>query len=79
MATSRLKPFIDPVVSEPIDALEATRVFGGLLGQIILGGGSSGQAIDDGDDLNANPSPDDAGLDCSDSISPDACYSGYSA
>lgn len=43
------KPFIDPVVSEPIDALDATRAFGGLLGQVIIGGGSSGTAIDDSD------------------------------
>jgi len=42
-------PFVEPVVSEPIDALDATRAFGGLLGQIVLGGGSSGTAIDDGD------------------------------
>lgn len=43
------KPFIDPVVSDPIDALDATRAFGGMLGQVILGGGSSGTALDDSD------------------------------
>jgi hypothetical protein len=43
------KPFVEPVVSEPIDALDATRAFGGMLGQVILGGGSSGTALDDGD------------------------------
>lgn len=43
------KPFVYPVVSEPIDALDATRTFGGLLGQVPLGGGSSGTALDDGD------------------------------
>ncbi len=43
------KPFMDPVVSEPIDALDATRAFGGMLGQVIIGGGSSGTAMDDSD------------------------------
>lgn len=43
------KPFVDPMVSAPIDALDATRVFGGQLGQVVLGGGSSGTALDDGD------------------------------
>ena len=43
------KPFVEPVVSEPIDALDATRAFGGMLGQVVLGGGSSGTALDDGD------------------------------
>ena len=43
------KPFVDPIVSEPIDALEATRVFGGQLGQVVLGGGTAGQGIDTGD------------------------------
>ena len=43
------RPFVEPSVSEPSDALAATRVFAGQLGQVILGGGSSGTAIDDGD------------------------------
>jgi hypothetical protein len=51
MAKPLRKPFVDPSVSEPIDALDATRAFGGVLGQIVLGGGSSGQPIDDGDYL----------------------------
>ena len=41
------KPFMDPVVSEPVDALDATRAFGGMLGQPIFT--SSGTALDDGD------------------------------
>ena len=41
------KPFEEPVVSEPIDALDATRAFGGLLGQSLFT--SSGTALDDGD------------------------------
>lgn len=51
------KPFLEPVVSEPIDALDATRVFGGLLGQVVLGGGSSGTALDDGDCGYSYPDP----------------------
>ena len=43
------KPYVEPAVSAPIDALDSTRVFGGLLGQVVLGGGSSGTALDDGD------------------------------
>jgi hypothetical protein len=42
------KPFVEPVVSEPIDALDATRTFGGMLGQVIFAP-SSGAALDDGD------------------------------
>lgn len=49
LETPARKPFVEPVVSEPIDALDATRTFGGMLGQVILGGGSSGTALDDGD------------------------------
>lgn len=43
------KMFVEPTVSEPIDALDATRAFGGMLGQVVIGGGSSGTALDDGD------------------------------
>ena len=57
------KPFVEPSVSEPSDALAATRVFAGQLGQVILGGGSSGTAIDDGDYGAGNSSPDSAGQD----------------
>ena len=57
------KPFVDPLVSEPTDALDATRAFGGLLGQVVLGGGSSGQRIDDGDYAVYDCSYDSAGQD----------------
>ncbi len=56
-------PFVDPVVSEPIDALDATRVFGGQLGQVVLGGGSSGTALDDGDICLGVSYPDSVGQD----------------
>jgi hypothetical protein len=45
--TTPRKPFVDPQVSPPVDALDTTRVFGGLVGGIILAG--SGTATDDGD------------------------------
>lgn len=59
------KPFVEPIVSSPIDALDATRVFGGQLGQVVLGGGSSGTAIDDGDFTGSgyNDSPGQDGVD----------------
>lgn len=57
------KIFVDPVVSEPIDALDATRVFGGQLGQVVLGGGSSGAAMDDPDYYEGNSLPDSPGTD----------------
>lgn len=58
------KPFVYPVVSEPIDALDATRTFGGLLGQVPLGGGSSGTALDDGDYCSSSSYyPDSVGQD----------------
>lgn len=58
--TSQRKAFVDPVVSAPIDALDATRVFGGLLGQVILPEGSSA-LLDDGDaDLPSPPYGPDA-------------------
>lgn len=60
------KPFVDPAVSEPIDALDATRTFGGLLGQVVLGGGSSGTALDDGDFCNGASYPDSTGQDSAD-------------
>jgi hypothetical protein len=57
------RPFVEPVVSDPIDALDATRVFGGMLGQGPLGGGSSGTAIDDGDYCAGASFPDSPGQD----------------
>ena len=57
------KPFVEPVVSDPIDALDATRAFGGMLGQVILGGGSSGTALDDGDYCAGASLPDSTGQD----------------
>jgi hypothetical protein len=62
------KPFVQPVVSEAVDALRATRMFGGQLGQVVLGGGSGGTAIDDGDaySSSAYSSPDPIGQDCVD-------------
>ena len=47
-AQAQRRPFVEPVVSEPTDALEATRTFGGLL-QALIAGGSSGTSLDDGD------------------------------
>ena len=61
------KPFVEPVVSSPIDALDATRVFGGQLGQVVLGGGSSGTAIDDGDYFGSSSYTDPPGQDGVDS------------
>jgi len=60
------KPFFEPVVSDPIDALATTRAFGGMLGQVILGGGSSGTALDDGDYCNGASMPDSTGQDVTD-------------
>ncbi len=67
------KPFVEPVVSPPIDALDATRVFGGQLGQVVLGGGSSGTAIDDGD-FNSGEGYDSPGQD-----GVDAGYNSYNS
>lgn len=61
------QPFVEPVVSSPIDALDATRVFGGQLGQVVLGGGSSGTAIDDGDYFGSGSYTDSPGQDGVDS------------
>lgn len=60
------KPFVDPVVSEPVDALDATRAFGGMLGQVVLGGGSSGTALDDGDYCAGGSLSDSTGQDVTD-------------
>ena len=61
------RPFVEPVVSQPIEALDATRAFGGMLGQVILAAGSSGAALDDGDyALNSycvDPGYQDGGVD----------------
>ena len=68
------KPFVEPTVSAPSDALAATRVFAGQLGQVILGGGSNGTAIDDGDygtnSYYDSPGQDgvDGGYDCGDCL-----------
>jgi len=61
------KSFVDPIVSEPIDALDATRVFGGQLGQVVLGGGSAGTSIDDGDFNGSSSYTDSPGQDGVDS------------
>ena len=61
------KPFVEPIVSSPIDALDSTRVFGGLLGQVPLGAGSGGAAIDDGDFMGSNSYTDSPGQDGVDS------------
>lgn len=50
LPTPARRPFVDPVVSEPIDALKATTAFGGLTAPLLLGPLSSGVgALDDGD------------------------------
>ena len=59
---ARRQPFVEPAVSAPVDVLEATRVFAGQLGQAVLGGGSNGTSIDDGD-YYANSSYDSPGQD----------------
>ncbi len=63
IAPNPKKPFVEPIVSSPIDALDATRVFGGQLGQVVLGGGSTGTQMDDGDEYCADVSYDSPGLD----------------
>ncbi len=45
LASPARKPFVEPVVSAPVDALDATRAFGGPLAPT----GSSGPALDDSD------------------------------
>ena len=55
-AQAQRRPFVEPVVSEPTDALEATRTFGGLLG-VLIAGGSAGVALDDGDNYGGPLDP----------------------
>lgn len=44
------RPFVDPVVSEPIDALKATTAFGGMTTTLLVAPVGSGVgALDDGD------------------------------
>jgi hypothetical protein len=70
-AVYRRKPFVEPSVSPPADALDATKVFAGQLGQVVLGGGSNGTRIDDGDYQSNSfyDSPYQDGVD-----SPSSCY-----